>query len=226
MNRVQLTAILSLYAAMPAAPSLAAFEGHAHEHSREGFAPHRFQDPCAAMLAAACAARYAALFGPDLVVVYGDNDSEKPVAILNGVVFVFFQKEGEPFDVPTEEYQFHFESIISTLQELLDQFTTRMHESDQDSDGTRGLHEVALQTHADEKVALEKELARLNQALFMETQSDCLTKQEVYNRRVQMTSVDGDRRLPTVFLAGSLMGTPKLFTFLQERILRCEGRVR
>ena len=51
----------------------------------------------------------------------------------------------EPFDVPENQYKFHSDGIIGTLQQLLNQFTEQINVLDQALDATCGEHEVTLQ---------------------------------------------------------------------------------
>lgn len=58
------------------------------------------------------------LFGPDLVVVYGDKDSETPVSIFNSVVFVFFVIEMMFHAAGSQKYLYSV-SLILDLVALL-----------------------------------------------------------------------------------------------------------
>ena len=110
----------------------------------------------------------------------------------------------EPFDVPENQYKFHSEGIIETLQRFLSQFTEHINNSDQVWNITHGEHEVTPQGQADEKAALLADLAReedgrtdtlarmstlneqmsdgrrpINQpGVVHETQAECLEKQK------------------------------------------------
>ena len=92
----------------------------------------------------------------------------------------------EPFDVPENQYKFHSEGIIETLQRFLSQFTEQINKSDQAWNITHGEHEVTPQGQADENAALLADLAREEDG-----RTDTLTRMSTLNEQIS----DGRRTI-------------------------------
>ena len=74
-------------------------------------------------------------------------------------IAVFSQRSRQPLEAPEYQHKSHPGAIIGNLQQL-DQFTEQINDPDQAWVATRGKHEVSQQANADERVALDPNLAR------------------------------------------------------------------
>ena len=70
-------------------------------------------------------------------------------------IVAFFQGSRQPFEAPEYQHKSHSEAIIGNLQQL-DQFTEQINDPDQ---VLCGKHELPQQANADEKIALNPNLA-------------------------------------------------------------------